>query len=173
MTDERWLPIPGYEGLYDVSDLGQVRSVPRTDARGVPRKGVIRKLSTRNGYYSTRLYKHGESKAYSMHVLVLTAFVGPRPDGMVVRHLNGNPSDNRLDNLSWGTPSTNQLDSVRHGTHHEARKTHCPNGHEYAGKNLRLVAGTRRCRTCVRDAHSRWVQRQKLVGAFAGEADDV
>ena len=52
-----------------------------------------------------------------IHQLVLEAYVGPCPEGMQCRHLNGNKQDNNLDNLRWGTQSENQQDSIRHGTY--------------------------------------------------------
>lgn len=69
------------------------------------------------------------------------------------RHLNGNPYDNRLENLAWGTPSENMLDKVRHGTHHNAIKTHCPRQHQLIEPNLvlsHLRQGKRRCLACDR-----------------------
>jgi len=81
------------------------------------------------------------------------AFRGLPKPGEVCRHLNGNPHDNRLDNLSWGTPSENMLDKARHGTHHNANKTHCPRGHLLAEPNLVLShsrRGKRKCLACDR-----------------------
>jgi hypothetical protein len=87
-----------------------------------------------------------------VHRLVLAAFVGPCPEGMEVRHLDGNPANTRLANLRYGTHSENELDKVRHGTHHEARKTHCNRGHEYTQDNTRRRrdTGSRECLTCAR-----------------------
>ena len=90
-----------------------------------------------------------------VHRLVLEAFVGPRPEGMVARHLNGDPGDNRLENLAWGTQSENNYDKVRHGTHHNANKTHCPSGHEYRGDNIKWYKGFRFCRACHRISERR------------------
>ena len=73
-----------------------------------------------HGYLSVNLYDNIGScqhKNYLIHQLVLDAFVGPRPDGMECRHLNGVRTDNRLSNLRWGTRSENQQDSLQHGTH--------------------------------------------------------
>jgi hypothetical protein len=94
-----------------------------------------------------------------VHSLVILAFVGPRPDGEQVRHLNGNPADNRLTNLAYGTQSQNQQDSLRHGTHAQAAKTHCPRGHSYLdeGNVMHRRTGGRRCRAC----HA--IQRQESM----------
>jgi hypothetical protein len=58
----------------------------------------------------------GKIKAFYVHRLVLEAFIGPCPEGMECRHLDGNPKNNRLDNLYWGTGKENATDRVRHGT---------------------------------------------------------
>ena len=64
-----------------------------------------------------------------VHILVLEAFVGPRPTGMFACHIDGDASNNRLPNLRWDTPRNNNLDAVQHRTHHNASKDLCPRGH--------------------------------------------
>ncbi len=107
----RWAPVPGYEGLYEVSDDGRVYSFL-----------VGRQLGYMNpdGYRIVKLHKSDKQDGFRVlrvHRLVLLAFVGPAPEGMECRHLNGDPSDNRLSNLRWGTQSENVRDAIRHGTH--------------------------------------------------------
>lgn len=68
------------------------------------------------GYRRVSLYRSGEQCPYNIGVLVLTAFVGPCPDGMEICHGNGNRLDDRLENLRWGTRLENAADRVRHGT---------------------------------------------------------
>jgi hypothetical protein len=155
---ERWRPIPGYESSYEVSDLGNVRSVGRRDALGRRRQGIA--LSPRRvtrDHLAVALYKSGVRRNAQVHVLVLEAFVGPRPDGLDGCHWNGDPTDNRLTNLRWDTRSANMADSVRHGTHSMASRTHCPRGHEYTPENTRIkTSGSRSCRACdgvYRDSH--------------------
>ena len=156
---ERWLPVPGYEGLYEVSDQGAVMSL---------KKGRRpRKLQWWRGLYRTiQLFDKtgtGRAKGFYVHNLVLLAFVGPRPDGLVTRHLNGNPSDNRLSNLAYGTYSENQQDSIQHGTQWQSAKTHCPQGHEYNEQNTKMYDGRRYCRPCHREDSRRRRARQKLA----------
>ena len=62
------------------------------------------------------LYKDDRCVTRKVHHLVLEAFDGPCPEGMVCRHLNGNPADNRAENLKWGTEKENNEDKIRHGT---------------------------------------------------------
>ena len=149
---ERWLPIPGYIGRYEVSNRGGVRSVARIDALGRNVGGKILKLSLHKfGYPRACLYMEGAAKSHSVHRLVLLAFTGQPTEGQIVRHLNGKPDDNRLENLRWGTQAENMQDMIRHGNCPALAKTHCPKGHEYAGENLVLENGRRTCRTCRRD----------------------
>jgi hypothetical protein len=68
------------------------------------------------GYPMVQLSRCGEAVARNVHTLVLTAFVGPRPDGMECRHLNGVRADARLENLAWGTKAENMADKSDHGT---------------------------------------------------------
>lgn len=101
------------------------------------------------GYPRVTLKVGGARHNYLVHHLVLKAFVGPKPAGMECRHLNGNPADDRLENLKWGTPTENSYDTVRHGRHQGAIKTHCKNGHEFTPENTApQTNGGRACRTC-------------------------
>ena len=125
-TAEIWKPIPSLEGLYEVSSAGRVRSVDREvdgfsfnggRAIKIRRKSHLLTQGTRGrGYRYVCLSANGKSWKESIQKLVLTAFVGPRPDGMHACHNNGNPADNRIENLRWDTPTANQYDRVAHGT---------------------------------------------------------
>lgn len=121
---ERWLPVPGYEGKYEVSDLGRVRSLPRRCAmkggftRSVPGK-MLTQSSLTGGYLGVCLTKDGRSTTKSVHPLVLQAFVGPRPGKgreYDACHNNGDKEDNRLANLRWDTKKGNSRDRRAHGT---------------------------------------------------------
>src|SRR5690606_33458839 len=118
-------------GLYEVSDAGDVRSLPRPHTRGK----VLKPIRDKRGYLRVGLSKCGQVRTRLVHHLVLEAFVGPRPEGQECRHLEGDPSDNRLRMIEWGTPRQNGLDQVRHGTHQQSRKTHCKQGHPYDEEN--------------------------------------
>ena len=155
---EKWRPVVGWEGLYEVSDKGQVRSLDRmskTPKRSYPVRGkVLRpRLAGSTGAHGQVSLRHGERHQRSyIHQLVLEAFVGPRPPGYVARHLN-DQDDNSIENLAWGTASENNHDLVANGKHANANKTHCPKGHPYAtrwGKN-----GGRRCRECEQAREAR------------------
>jgi len=98
-TEERWLPVVGYEGLYEVSDLGRVRSL--RPPRGRPR--VAKGGRTSRGYLAASLSDPRKRKATPrpVHHLVLEAFVGPCPRGWLCYHRDGDIANNRLDNLYW------------------------------------------------------------------------
>lgn len=80
----------------------------------------------KKGYPHFNIYRDGKRHTGHVHILILLTFVGPKPDGYVARHLDGNPTNNRLDNLAWGTPKENHDDKYLHGTiplgerHHSA-----------------------------------------------------
>ena len=149
---EKWLPIPGYEGRYEVSDLGRVRSLARKDSRGRSRRErILRGRPQAKGHLAVALYADGVRCDQLIHWLVLLAFVGPRPEGMDACHWNDEPADNRLANLRWDTRAANIADSVRNGGHAMASRTHCPSGHEYTAENTYLYPrGSRACNECRR-----------------------
>ena len=176
-ASEEWKPVVGWEGFYEVSDHGHVRSVDRTivDKAGRTQryKGRALKLKPERGYWKTQLNRNGEGSGFFVHRLVLAAFVGPCPDDMETLHMNGDPADNRLENLRYGTRSENNLDRVKHGTHQETRKTHCPRGHRLADPNLRAdqkCRGKRVCLACGRAAA--YVSYRKGLKPFKREISD-
>jgi hypothetical protein len=129
--NERWLPVTGWEGLYEVSDQGRVRSLDRhvemQDTRwgGVRERiffGKIRALTwtTPNhggAPYLTVTFKTPErNENHRVHRLVLEAFISACPRGHEGAHDDGDTANNKLSNLSWKTPVENAQDKLRHGT---------------------------------------------------------
>lgn len=155
-TQECWLPVPGYEGYYEVSDHGRVRSLDRTVIRsdGVVQRRRGKMLSparNQSGHRMVALLRDGKRTTGLVHRLVLSAFVGACPDGMQGCHWDDNPANNSLKNLRWGTPSDNMHDRVRNGRHYQAVKGHCHLGHAFTGENTYVKPnGTRACRICLR-----------------------
>jgi NUMOD4 motif/HNH endonuclease len=114
---ERWLPIVGFEGLYEVSDLGRVRSLGRVDSLGRKWSRQLLRLGIAGrGYAKVDLRKQGKYAAVYVHTAVLTAFIGPKPPGHECAHKDGGLRNNRLSNLAWKTHRENEADKVRHGT---------------------------------------------------------
>lgn len=121
---EQWRAMVDFEGYYEVSDLGRVRSVHRVIIRSNGVLQTVRPRILRQGlagiprkYLKVNTSRDGVIKTSRVAVEVVKAFHGPNPGGMEVRHLNGDSTDNRAANLQWGTHSENILDAVRHGTH--------------------------------------------------------
>ena len=122
---EKWRPIPEFEG-YEISDLGRVRSY-RLQGPGCHRRQIplIMKLSQHpQGDPIVSLRKNGRDISKTIHSLILMAFVGP-PHGMEARHLDGNPKNSVLNNLTWGTHVENMEDAAKHGTHRGENNGRC------------------------------------------------
>lgn len=164
---EHWKPVLSYEDCYEVSDQGRVRSLDRRvyagrNATRLSRGRILTPgLSPTTGRRLVNLCRDGHRLPRPVATLVAEAFLGARPDGLQVCHNNGCATDDRLVNLRWDTASANILDQTRHGTHNNARKTHCPRGHEYSGENLLLDEGRRRCVLCTRQSGRERAQRSR------------
>lgn len=109
---ERWAAHPDHP-TYDVSTHGRVRSWKKGRRKSVPTEPRYLKLrASGTGYLTVSL----DGVTTNVHSAVLRTHVGPRPEGWVSRHMNGDKTDNRLENLCWGTYSENALDMHGHGT---------------------------------------------------------
>lgn len=113
MTKARWIDIPDYEGLYRISASGEVAAIRRQGSAG----GIRAKHTDKQGYKRVTLTKDGKAKNYLIHTLVALSFLGERPEGAEVCHLDGNKDNNGFENLYYGTSSDNTKDSLQHGTH--------------------------------------------------------
>ena len=119
---EEWRPVVGWEGRYEVSDMGNVRSL--RGGRGHLRKKpfpIKQWLKTGDskwgkGYWVVALCRDNRTAFRRVHRLILEAFVGPCPPGHESSHLNGNPFHCTLANLAWETLSENQQRKRDHGT---------------------------------------------------------
>ena len=164
---EEWRAVPGYEGHYEVSDHGRVRSldrvvVDRKDRTLRCRGRVLRPGTNRYGYQYVSLSKGGTGKTVTVHRLVTAAFIGPRPVGLDVMHADDNPANNHLSNLSYGTTTENVRQCVDRGRNRNTQKTHCPDEHPYDGDNLYVSSdGKRHCRECRRSAGRAYMRRKR------------
>ena len=121
---ESWKEIKGFEGKYEVSNMGQVRSVDRIEKfRSATRKrfGRIMKQRQPMGYSTVQLKNYDKGKTYLVHRLVADAFIGDI-SGKVVDHIDFNPSNNRLDNLQIITQRENIHRSVNADRHNYGTK---------------------------------------------------
>ncbi len=163
---ELWKPVVGYEGLYEVSDAGRVRSVERMvrhnygGMKRVPSR-ILKAGAGEAGHLHVGLWRDNKMSNQLVHRLVATAFIGPPEQGMKACHNDGHPSNNRVENLRWDTQKGNLADRKIHGTNFYSNKTHCPQGHEYSDENTIWSGNTRRCRACAKKRSS---ERYQKVG---------
>jgi hypothetical protein len=130
---ESWKPVVGYEGLYEVSDLGRVRSVGRWERRAATartqaytrwRREQLVALVDNKGYPSANLWRDGRGRVVVVHRLVLEAFVGPCPEGEEGCHNDGDRGNSRLSNLRWDSHIGNAVDAVRRGVIRKGEDCH-------------------------------------------------
>lgn len=112
-------------------------------------RGRVLKLKEekKTGYLEVSL--SGRQKR-RVHILVLEAFTGPRPQGLIACHNNDEKLDCAASNLRWDTYSANGRDLVENKKHWQAQKSRCPQGHKYTPENTRIVKNRRHCRECDR-----------------------
>ena len=111
--NEQWRPVVGYEGWYEISDIGGVKRVKPGRRTHVGK--ILSACAGKSGYKRVILSKNGEKNMFLVHHLVTNAFIGPCPDGMQRNHIDGNSMNNRLENLEYVTPSENTLHAYRTG----------------------------------------------------------
>lgn len=119
---EKWKPIVGYEGYYEVSDHGRVRRVPRLVNTGIRfnekrlcKGKMLKQNLKRNGYLTVDLSKDNKIKTMSVHRLVANAFLDKVDGKEYVNHINCNKKDNRAENLEWCTAQENTLHAKANG----------------------------------------------------------
>jgi hypothetical protein len=119
---EKWAVIPGYEGFYEVSNYGNVRSLYREVKYGKHGKTIykgreLKQFVSKNGYFCVKLSNLKGSKTSYVHHLVLRAFIGERPvteQRGEIRHLDGDKTNNNITNICYGTINENAADRMRH-----------------------------------------------------------
>lgn len=159
---EQWRPVPGYEGRYEVSDHGNVRSVgfymrnPWGSKTWKPGR-TLKTARHRQGYRMVTLTnEQGERRTVKAPRLVLLAFVGEPPPGKEdALHEDDVPTHDYLGNLRWGDQSENSYDSVRNGCHPQARKQRDRLGHLLVAPNLTSSTVQRRCLACSLTTNNR------------------
>ena len=154
MNSEKWAPIPEWEGSYEVSTHGRVRSLDRKnkDRSGRPymkRDKVLSGTPNSAGYPVVVLTEGDRKSLRLVHTLVLEAFVGPRQKGTEAEHINRDRADNRLENLRW----------VPRGS--ARRKDTCKRGHKLTPENSTSYALRRGKRTCLACARARSLARDR------------
>lgn len=117
---EQWKPIPGYEGYYEASTLGVIRSVDRIVPHGrhgtcKQKSKVLKYAFDKKGYIRVALSMGSSFKTHTVHRLIAMTFMGQRPQGYQINHISGVKTDNRVVNLEYCTQSENALHSFRLG----------------------------------------------------------
>ena len=105
---EVWKDIPGYEGLYQVSDLGNIKSITRNK--------ILKHTVDKDGRVSIQLSKKGIRKTNKVCRFVALAFIGEKPEGYHVCHIDGDKENNKLSNLRYDIPTENAIDFYRYGS---------------------------------------------------------
>ena len=118
-TNEEWKPVVGFEGTYESSNAWRVRRI--AGGPGARAGRILKQSPDSAGRPRVNLYLRGKSKTFLVSHLVADTFLPAKgPTDQVLRHLNDNPTDNRVENLAWGTYSDNVQDSIHNGTFRRA-----------------------------------------------------
>lgn len=117
--EEIWKDIKGFEGRYQISTLGRVKSLQRTVKAGKGTRIIDECILVPhyflNGYQRVSLRKHPKRYWYNVHRLVAESFIANPNNYKIVNHIDSNPSNNRIDNLEWCTQSYNVIHSYKSG----------------------------------------------------------
>jgi hypothetical protein len=151
MLKEVWKDVPDYEDLYQVSNLGNIKSLsklvkmPNNGFRVQNEKLLVLSKDTK-GYYSIKLCLKGKAKSFSVHKLVAMAFLNHKPDGtqkIVVDHINNIRTDNRVENLQLisqreNTSKTKRGNSIYTGVFYSEKNENYKSSIRYKGKRINL-----------------------------------
>jgi hypothetical protein len=112
LVEEVWKQVPGYEGIYSVSNLGRIRREVAYRNHWYKRDGILTPWISSKKRLLVELYKNQTSITFSVHKLVMLTFIGECPSGFEINHKDGNPQNNYLENLEYVTPEENQKHAI-------------------------------------------------------------
>jgi len=161
ITCERWLPVVGWLGLYEVSDWGRVMSLPRPYCAG----RVLKNKLLPSGYVQVSLSVDGKVSHHTVHRLVAAAFLGPCPEGQEVLHADDDRSNNRLENLSYDTHKVNMEQMVARGRNKRLPAEACNSGHKFTAETTGYDSrGYRYCIICKAERErGRYEETKELI----------
>lgn len=138
---EIWKDVVGYEGLYQISNLGRVKSLARKidHVKYIEDRGdvIMTPFLNKNGYFTVMLHKNRKKKQHRIHQMVARAFI-PNPLGKeMINHIDCNTQNNRVENLEWCTNSENQLHAMANGLKTDFGVNH-PNS-KLTEENVRFI----------------------------------
>jgi hypothetical protein len=155
VTEEIWKPVVGYEGLYEVSNMGRVRKLVR-----VPMKPKAEKY----GYQRIGLYKDGKHKQFLVHRLVAEAFIDNPNDLPIINHKDECPSNNAVENLEWCTYKYN----ANYGTALKRKSENIPNKKKIM--SIDKKTGEKKTYNSIADAYYDVTKRKKYTGSISEAA---
>jgi hypothetical protein len=127
LEKEIWKDVPNYEGYYQVSNLGRIKSLPKVTSFGIGHINWVEKIlkpsRDKDGYFCFVSCIDYKKVTHKIHQIVLLSFGFDRPLDSVVCHNDGNRSNNRLTNLRWGTCKENRQDQIKHGNDDRGEKS--------------------------------------------------
>lgn len=139
-------PIEGYEGLYEVSNIGNIKSLPRKikayRSFYVSNEKLIVGKATNKGYSVVGLIKDGIGKTYLVHRLVASAFIQNVAQKPFVNHIDGNPSNNRIDNLEWCTQKENIHHAIKLGLFKRSKTSKHKGGSHFRARAILSISPT-------------------------------
>lgn len=140
MKQEQWKPVPGYEGIYEVSDMGRLKSLERdvykSDVVQHRKERIKKQWPNEDGYMQVKLSRDGTNINVGVHRVIATAFI-PNPECLPeVNHKDGDRCNNRVENLEWVTRDANIQDTIVRGTHISLRDSTGTNNPNYGNRKL-------------------------------------
>ena len=154
LMEEIWKPIKGYEGLYEVSNIGRVKSLPKTVEQyygyKITNERILKQSPDRKGYMMAWLYKNKKRNTVKVHRLVANAFI-PNPDNKPqIDHINTVKDDNRVCNLRWCTEKENSNNPISYKRNSES-KFGCKNHHAKSVEQYAINGDYIKTWSCIND----------------------
>lgn len=161
MTNEIYKPVVGYEGLYEVSNIGNIKSLY---LKGKRRDKILKpQANIRDSYFQVVLHKDGIKRKYPIHRLVAKAFLPPIDDKPFVNHIDSNKQNNNVENLEWCNNQENIIHSFKSGLRKVTKIRDVDTGeiflgYEKAGKSINATA----CAIRIALINNRTVKKHKF-----------